>query len=153
MAIEKDIENEYGAQFNYHKLREVRVINSDDTGVQLTLTVQSWIDKQARIDGKQPTTRQCIIMAADFAMTPFYALLKAKFDEFTAGEDDFDNSFKEQPEEESKTPEFFEQTGQGQLLRKWKEVDPEVTEEAAEEQQPEVQTEDKEADDAEMGRS
>ena len=124
MAVENAVENEYGALFTYHKLREVRIVNDDKIGVQLTLTVQSWLDKQARIEGKQPTTRQCIILAADFAMTPFYALLKAKFPEFTEGADDFDNSFKETEGAEKKMPEFFEQTGHGKLLCRWLEAEP-----------------------------
>ena len=119
MAIDQRIENEYGAKFTYHKLREVRIVNDDKIGVQLTMTVYSWLNKQARIDGKQPTVRQCIIMAADFAMTPFYALLKAKFPEFTGGADDMDNSFKTVPE--STGAEFIEQTGQGQLISRRRE--------------------------------
>ena len=117
MAIDKAVENEYGAQFTYHKLREVRIINDDEIGVQLTLTVHSWINKQARIDGKRPTVRQCIIMAADFAMTPFYALLKAKFSEFAQGVDDFDNSFKPEAadvteEEVIESPQAAEETAE-----------------------------------------
>lgn len=119
MAIENAVENEYGAKFEYHKLREVRIINDDKIGVQLTLTVQSWLNKQARIDGKQPTVRKCVIMGADFAMTPFYALLKAKFPEFTSGADDMDNSFKGEIKEV--IPEFTEQTGQGKLISRWTE--------------------------------
>ena len=120
MAISKDVENEYGAKFAYHKLREARVINDDKTGVQVVLTVYSWLNKQARIDGKQPCVRNCIINGADFAMNPFYALLKAKFPEFTSGENDFDNSFKIVADPE---PMFFEQTAQGQLINKWREAD------------------------------
>lgn len=119
MAIDKQVENEYGAKFAYHKLREVRIVNADGIGVQLTLTVQSWINKEARIEGKKPTTRQCIIMAADFAMTPFYQLLKAKFPEFEEGADDMDNSFKgEQPE---KKPEFISQSNTGHVFDRWQE--------------------------------
>lgn len=136
MAIEKKVENEYGAEFTYHKLREVRVINDDRIGVQVVLTVQSWIDKKARIEGKQPTVRQCIISNADFAMTPFYALLKAKFDEFSHGLDDYDNEFKEVVVNGRKaTPaaaSFTVQTAGGQLMRRWSEK-PEVEEEAPEE--------------------
>ncbi len=135
MAVENAVENEYGAKFTYHKLREVRIVNDDKIGVQLTLTVQSWLDKQARIDGKQPTTRQCIILAADFAMTPFYTLLKAKFPEFTAGADDFDNSFKEIAGAEKAKPEFFEQTGQGKLLSKWQESEIKAAEEPEEKEE------------------
>ena len=129
MAIDKLVENEYGVQFTYHKLRDVRVINDDNTGVQLILTVQSWLDKQARIDGKQPTVRQCIISNADFAMTPFYALLKAKFTDFAQGADDMDNSFKavklnaakDAPEEAKKKVIYTVQTAQGALMKRWKE--------------------------------
>ena len=132
MAIDKAVENEYGAQFTYHKLREVRIINDDEIGVQLTLTVHSWINKQARIDGKRPTVRQCIIMAADFAMTPFYALLKAKFSEFAQGVDDFDNSFK--PEAAEAHPEFISQNTQGHVFERHTEK----TEEAADVTEEEV---------------
>lgn len=122
MAIDKQVENEYGAQFSYHKLREVRIINDDKIGIQLTLTVQSWLNKKARINGKQPTVRQCIVDNADFALTPFYALLKAKFPEFSTGADDMDNSFKavsDMPE----GVEFSEQTASGKLIKRWKEAD------------------------------
>ena len=91
MAINKAVENEYGAEFTYHKLREVRLVNDEKIGIQLVMTVYSWINKQARIDGKEPTVRQCIIHGADFALTPFYTLLKAKFPEFTDGANDFNN--------------------------------------------------------------
>ena len=94
MAISKNVENEYGAEFTYHKLCDVRVTNNDDGHVQIIMNVYSWLNKQARIEGKQPTIRQCIIDNADFAMTPFYALLKAKFEDFKEGDDDFDNDFK-----------------------------------------------------------
>ncbi|MBO7731663.1 MAG: hypothetical protein J6S67_03905 [Methanobrevibacter sp.] len=127
MAIDKKIENEFGAEFSYHKLREVRIVNDDKVGIQLVMTVYSWVNKQARIDGKQPTVRQCIIMAADFAMTPFYALLKAKFPEFTTGEDDYDNSFKVVP---SGNAEFVEQTGAGKLLGRWREAEKSVNDTA-----------------------
>lgn len=137
MAIIKGVENEYGIEFNYHKLREVRLVNDGDS-VQLVLTVYSWIDKQARIDGKQPCMRQCIINGADFALNPFYALLKAKFSEFTSGENDFDDAFK--GERQPVAPEFYDQTMQGQLFKSWKEV-PEGAD-VPEEEQTEVTAED-----------
>lgn len=155
MAIGKAVENEYGAQFNYHKLREIRIINDDNIGVQLTLTVYSWLNKEARIEGKQPTVRQCIISNADFAVDPFYALLKAKFPDFAKGEDDMDNSFKALKADAAKAPVrnaakvpvFTMQTAHGDLMKRWKEEpeavveDAEVTEvtEKAEEQ-PEEET-------------
>lgn len=122
MAINHPVENEYGAQFTYHKLREIRIINSDKIGVQLTLTVESWLDKQARIDGKQSTVRQCVIMGADFAMTPFYTLLKAKFAEFGPGADDFDNSFKDS--EKSGDTEYIMQTTHGKIINRRREAAP-----------------------------
>lgn len=118
MAIDKDVENEFGVEFKYHKLREVRIINDDKIGIQLTLTVYSWRDRQARIDGKQSSVRLCIIDEADFALTPFYALLKAKFPEFSNGDDDMDNSFKVIPDGGI---EFSEQTANGKLIRRWRE--------------------------------
>ena len=126
MAIEKDVENEYGAKFSYHKLRDVRIINDDKIGVQVTLTVMSWLNKQARIDGKEPTVRQCIISNADFAMTPFYKLLKAKFDDFSHGLDDFDNAFKDPDNKDAAenvepVSEFTVQSANGRLIKRWRE--------------------------------
>ena len=115
MAIDKAVENEYGAKFDYHKIKEVRIVNNEDAGIQIFMTVYSYLDKQARIDGKQPTVRQCIIDNADFAMTPFYALLKAKFTDF-AGADDMDNSFK--GEKAARPVKLIEQTLNGKLLKK-----------------------------------
>ena len=160
MAIGKPVENEYGAQFTYHKLREVRIINDDNIGVQLTLTVYSWLDKKSRIEGKQPTIRQCIISNADFAVDPFYALLKAKFPDFAKGEDDMDNSFKALKVEKgpvrnaAKVPVFTMQPAHGDLMKRWKEEpeaekiqDAEVTdviEKAEEQPEEEIKEETKE---------
>lgn len=116
MAIDKAVENEYGAAFNYHKIKEVRIVNDANKGIQIFMTVYSYLNKQARIDGKQPTVRQCIIDNADFAMTPFYALLKAKFEDFSAGADDMDNSFK--GEREAGPVKLIEQTLNGKLIKK-----------------------------------
>lgn len=118
MAIDVGIENEYGATFNYHKLKEIRIINDDRIGIQVVMDVYSWINKQARIDGKQPTVRRCIIDNADFAMTPFYALLKAKFNDFANGFDDYNNDFK--PERKGDVI-FTEQTYNGDLISRNKE--------------------------------
>lgn len=159
MAIDKAVENEFGVQFTYHKLRDVRVINDDNTGVQLILTIQSWLDKQARIDGKQPTVRQCIISNADFAMTPFYALLKAKFTDFAQGADDMDNGFKaaklnaakDAPEVQKKDPIYTVQTAQGALMKRWKEqaadVEAKEIKEAAEEPAEKTEIKEKESKD------
>ena len=121
MAIDKKVENEYGAEFVYHKLRDIRIVNDDKIGIQMTLTVQSWLNKQARIEGKQPTVRQCVIMNADFAMQPFYALLKAKFPEFAGGLDDMNNDFKKD-RAASGDVEYIQQTAQGALIERHKDI-------------------------------
>ena len=150
MAIDKAVENEFGAEFTYHKLREVRIINDDNIGVQLTLTVESWINKEARIAGKQPTVRQCIIQGADFAMTPFYALLKAKFTDFSGGTDDFDNAFKE-AEGQKPVPVFTVQTAHGDLIGRWRET-AETEPETKAETEPEAQAEiEADSDESEAG--
>jgi len=118
VAVNKKIENEYGAEFQYHKIRDVRITNTE-AGIQLVMTVDSYLDKQARIAGKSPTTRQCIISGADFAMTPFYALLKAKFPEFVTAVDDMDNSFKQdQPKQDI---QYIEQSSDYTMVNSWKE--------------------------------
>lgn len=127
MAIQESIENEYGVMFNYHKIREARVINDDKAGVQLVIDVYSWVDKDARINGKEPVIRRCIIHEADFALTPFYKLLKAKFPDYSAGLDDFDNSFKATMKEK-RVPQFVEQTITGNLIKRWKENEEEKSE-------------------------
>lgn len=113
MAIEKDVENEFGVAFNYHKIREVRLIN-DDKGVQLVLTVYSWANRKARTEGKQPSVRQCVILEADFALAPFYALLKSKFPDFDLGTDELKNGFKKARVKNQ--VELIEQTGTGKLI-------------------------------------
>lgn len=116
MAIQKGIENEYGAKFNYHKLRDVRVVNDEKSGIRVIMNVYSWIDKEARTSGKKPTVRQCIIDNADFALTPFYALLKAKFEDFADGADDFNNDFK--GDAAALPVKMIEQTMNGKLIKK-----------------------------------
>lgn len=118
MAIKKDVENEYGTEFNYHKIRDVRITASDKDGIVLNMTVESYKDKEARVAGKAPTVRQCIIYGADFAMSPFYSLLKAKFPEFKNSDDDFDNSFK--GEEVKRNPLFSESNVRG-VINRWEE--------------------------------
>lgn len=118
MAIQKEVENEYGAKFDYHKIRDVRITANDKTGITLVITVDSYLDKDARINGKEPSIRQCIISGADFALTPFYALLKAKFPDFTGGKDDLNNDFK--GEAAKPDPLFVVQNNKG-AIDKWRE--------------------------------
>ena len=89
MAITKGIENIYGVSFDYHKLVDVR-IKVKDGDTTLYMTVESYRDKDARKEGKQPVRTENIILHADFALAPFYALLKAKFKDFSGASDDFE---------------------------------------------------------------
>ena len=118
MAINKKIENEYGAEFEYHKIREVKIKNTKN-GIQLIMTVDSYLDKQARIANKSPTTRECIINNADFALQPFYALLKAKFPDFKLAHDDMDNSFK--GEKFVSDTKFIQQSSDYTMIKTWQE--------------------------------
>lgn len=89
MALKKGIESLYGIEFSYHKVVQVRILSGKD-GVQLRIVTASWRDKQARIEGRQPIVTENVIENASFALTPFYALLKAKFPDFSEAEDDWE---------------------------------------------------------------
>ena len=92
MAIIKEIESEYGVPFKYHKIQSVRV-ESQDNEIILIMKVASYVSKEARAANKNAVYTECCINNADFALTPFYSLLKTKFPQFE-GDDDFDNTFK-----------------------------------------------------------
>lgn len=117
MALTKGIENIYGASFNYHKISDVKIVVSDN-GIQLRIIVDSFVDKDARKAGKKPVRTENIIEGADFALTPFYMLLKAKFGDFADATDDFDDAWKNKV-----TPQviYTQQTPQGELLSKYRE--------------------------------
>lgn len=89
MAVIKDIENVYGAEFNYHKIKSV-TLNSINGNIVLKIVVASWINKEARLNGKNPVLTENIINNADFAMNPFYSLLKAKFKSYENSDDDWE---------------------------------------------------------------
>lgn len=115
MALVKEIENEYGIDFKYHKIRDVRInTQGGNVGTQLIITVDSYATKDTRIGQKAPSTRQCVILGADFALEPFYKLLRAKFPEFSDAEDDMDNSFKIM--DKPKVMQVISQTPQGVIL-------------------------------------
>lgn len=120
MAIKKDIENEYKAKFNYHKISEVRIFASEGD-ISLFITTESYVDKEARHSGAKAVKMENIITHADFAMSPFYALLKAKFPMFQNGIDDLD----EDTEKTETRPEtlFTQQTPAGDLIDRWNEED------------------------------
>lgn len=94
MAIQKNIQTEYGIDFRYHKIVDVRITTRNEA-TQLIITVASYLSKEARIQNKDAVYHECCILGADFALSPFYALLKAKFEDFAEGFDDMDNSFKQ----------------------------------------------------------
>lgn len=119
MGIKKEIENEYKAKFNYHKISEVRIFTVNGVS-QLRITTESYVDKEARKAGAKAVKTENIIENADFALTPFYALLKAKFPMFQDGEDDFNDEWK--TIEESR-PQYTQQTPSGELLAQWEEAE------------------------------
>lgn len=131
MAIQKQIRNEYAAVFTYHRISDVEIFTVDGD-VQLRIVTESYIDKEARKNGARAIKTENIIEHADFALTPFYALLKAKFPMFFEGTDDFDDDWKEKP---VKKACFTQQTADGKLLQKWQEGlrEPDFTEESEEE--------------------
>lgn len=86
MALKKEITNEYGVDFQYHKISDVRIINKDGD-VQIRMIVDSYLNEEQRRSGKASIRTENIIQHADFALTPFYALLKAKFPQYENAED------------------------------------------------------------------
>lgn len=119
MAIEKEIENEYQAKFNYHKISEVRLFNIDGD-IQLHIMTESYVSKEARMSGAKAVKTENIIQHADFAMTPFYALLKAKFPLFKDGIDLLEDNEVQETKPET---EYVQQTPAGNLIDAWKESD------------------------------
>lgn len=128
MAITKDIKNEYQATFKYHKISDVSILNVDGR-TQLRITVKSYVDKEARKNEARAVITENIIENADFAMTPFYALLKAKFPVFN-GTDDFDDEWKNKDESHAR---FTQQSPDGSLIAQWEEVPEEEAAEIPEE--------------------
>lgn len=156
MALVKGIENLYGTKFNYHKLDNIKIVVTNN-GIQLRMTVDSYVDKEARMAGKKPVRTENIIEGADFALTPFYMLLKAKFADFNDAQDDFDDAWKG-----ALTPQiiYTQQTPQGELISKTYEGEEEATteeeqeevsqtEEAAEESTSETETTEEAAEETE----
>lgn len=131
MAIEKEIQNEYMAVFKYHRISDVEIFTVDGD-IQLRIVTESYIDKEARKQGARAVKTENIIEHADFAMTPFYALLKAKFPMFYDGTDDFDDAWKEVPVNRAK---FTQQTNDGKLLQQWQEGSEEPAEEIESEEE------------------
>lgn len=119
MAINKEIETEYGVRFKYHKIDDVRIVTRDNE-TTLVIRVASYLNKSARIADKEAVYHECCINNADFALTPFYALLKAKFPDYANGKDDFDNSFKE-TEDVNTEVLYLQQDVKGKNVKKWTE--------------------------------
>lgn len=120
MAINKIILGQDGFDRTYHKIQDVHILIGDTGKIQLQMVVASWKDKDARKSGKEALFRQCSIVGADFAMTPFYALLKAKFPDYDDGNDDFDDVWKNKAKEPAV---MVVQSRDGKLLSKCVEKD------------------------------
>ena len=121
MGIKKDIENEYRVNFNYHRIAEVAIFKND-RDIQLSIITESYVDKEARLTGAKAVRVENIIQHADFALAPFYALLKAKFPMFQNGLDDFDDDIGEKTETKPDVC-YTQQTTQGNLIANWTEND------------------------------
>lgn len=117
MAIQKNVLTEFNTEFKYHKIVEVNIL-SNDNGIQLRIVTDSYLDKESRQKGARAIRMENIISGADFAFSPFYNLLKAKFPMFADGDDDFEDSWKgvEKPE-----VMYTQQTPRGELINQWKE--------------------------------
>jgi len=87
MAIIKEIPTEYGVNFNYHKISEVKIINTDND-TQVRIIVSSYADEEARKQNKTPVKKECIIQNGEFALQAFYSLLKTYFPDYKDGEDE-----------------------------------------------------------------
>lgn len=116
MALIKGIENVYGATFNYHKISDVRITNRNGD-IQLCIVVDSYIDKKARDEGKRPVQTENVILHADFALAPFYQLLRAKFGDYSDSED----VFEEDKIKSKRAAVMIQQTTDGRTISKYEE--------------------------------
>lgn len=96
MAIEKELDTDFGIQANYHKMTEVHLLECG----QLRMRIDSYPTIQQRIDGKEPMVKkEYVIEKADkIILGAFYSLLKASFPEFADATDMLDDSWKAVPE-------------------------------------------------------
>ena len=123
MAVVKGIENVYGAEFSYHAIQSVSIMRIQNE-LQLRIVVASWINKEARKEGKKPVLTENIIQNADFALEPFYALLKAKFEDYSGADDDWEvvSGKKQLP------AVYTQQTPAGEIISRHEEKDQEEAE-------------------------
>ena len=119
MGLNKGIENQYGINFDYHRINDVHIIVTE-SGIQVRMTVSSYVNEHARRNGKAAYKTVNIIDGADFALTPFYLLLKAKFADFADAAD----VFEEVQQEERRRMVYTTQTLQGRLISQTAEPDP-----------------------------
>ena len=120
MGLNKGIENQYGINFDYHRINDVHIIVTEN-GIQVRMTVSSYVNEHARRTGKAAYKTVNIIDGADFALTPFYLLLKAKFADFADAAD----VFEEVQQEERRRMVYTTQTLQGRLISQTEEAEPE----------------------------
>ncbi|MCQ2590791.1 MAG: hypothetical protein MJ179_10240 [Treponema sp.] len=121
MGIKKDIQNDYHVNFNYHRIAEVAIFKND-RDIQLHIITESYVSKEARLAGAKAVKVENVIQHADFALSPFYALLKAKFPMFQNGTDDLDDEIEEAQETKPDTC-YTQQSPQGDLIAHWSEND------------------------------
>lgn len=119
MGLNKGIENQYGINFDYHRINDVHIIVTE-SGIQVRMTVSSYVNEHARRNGKAAYKTVNIIDGADFALTPFYLLLKAKFADFADAAD----VFEEVQQEERRRMVYTTQTLQGRLISQTEEPEP-----------------------------
>lgn len=119
MGLNKGIENQYGINFDYHRINDVHIIVTE-SGIQVRMTVSSYVNEYARRNGKAAYKTVNIIDGADFALTPFYLLLKAKFADFADAAD----VFEEVQQEERRRMVYTTQTLQGRLISQTEEPEP-----------------------------
>lgn len=98
MALKKNMPTLFGTKFNYHKIKSVAL--NFDTAPAVTISVESFADKDARMENMQPVRSEFRISCYDMDefMAGLYEVLKTKFPLFENAEDDFDDEWKDRVE-------------------------------------------------------
>lgn len=98
MALKKNMPTLFGTDFEYHKIKSVAL--NFDTAPAVTISVESFADKEARKEEKQSVHSE--FRVSNYDMTEFmaglYEVLKTKFPLFSDAEDDFDDDWKDRVE-------------------------------------------------------
>ena len=98
MALKKNMPTLFGTDFEYHKIKSVSL--DFDTAPAVTISVESFADKAARMEDMQPVRSEFRISNYDMDefMAGLYEVLKTKFPLFEDAEDDFDDEWKDRVE-------------------------------------------------------